>query len=139
VGQWVSEDKFHPAPWDPQGGTAATKMNNRLDLDGFFLISDCVQTRGGKESYRGHGVFGWDAQQQKFTMHWFDVMGIDPGGPGLGTWEGNKLCFVHQHSMGYGRFTYEFNSPNSFTFRMERSQDGKDFMPFLDSVYRRTS
>lgn len=126
VGQWVSEDQFHPTPWDPKGGTATTRMNTRLDLDGFFVIADAVQERGGKVSYRGHGVFGWDAPQQRYTMHWFDGMGCDPGGPALGTWQGNKLSLVHQHAMGHGRFTYEFDSPGTFKFKMERSQDGKN-------------
>jgi hypothetical protein len=137
VGQWVSEDRFHPAPWDPKGGTARTEMTTRMDLDGFFVIADCSQEREGKVSYRGHGVFGYDPAQQKYTMHWFDVMGFDPGAPALGTWDGNKLCFVHEHSMGCGRFTYEFDPPDSFKFRMERSHDGKDWTPFMDSVYRR--
>ncbi len=139
VGQWVSEDKFHPTPWDPKGGMAKTSMNTRADLDGFFIISDAAQERDGKVTYRGHGVFGYDGLQQKYTMHWFDVMGFDPGPPALGTWEGNKLTFLHKHSMGSGRFTYEFDSPSTFRFKMERSQDGQTWMPFLDSVYRRVS
>ncbi len=138
VGQWASEDTIHPAPWDPKGGTAATKMNCRMDLDGFFVLCDCAQERGGKVTYRGHGVFGYDGMQQRYTMHWFDVMGVDPGPPALGTWEG-KLTFVHTHAMGHGRFTYEFDSPTSFKFKMERSQDGKNWAPFMDSVYRRVS
>lgn len=137
VGQWVSEDRIHPAPWDPKGGTARTRMTTRADLDGPFVIADCAQERDGRVTYRGHGVFGYDAGQQKYTMHWFDVMGVDPGAPALGTWDGNRLGFVHKRSIGCGRFTYEFEVSDGFKFRMERSRDGTDWAPFMDSVYRR--
>jgi hypothetical protein len=112
-------------------------MTCGLDLDGFFVVCDAAQERSGEVSYRGHGVFGYDGQKQKYTMHWFDVMGVDPGGPALGAWEGNRLSFVHQHSMGWGRFTYDFDGTETFKFKMERSQDGKNWTPFMDSAYRR--
>ena len=139
VGQWTGEEKFHPMPWSPDGGTATSRTNARLDLDGFFVVSDHEQKRDGKVSYRGHGVFGYDTQKQKYTMHWFDVMGCDPGAPALGTWEGNTLVLQHQHHMGHGRFTYKFERDGEYTFKMEHSQDGKNWMPFMDGTYKRSS
>lgn len=136
AGKWVGEETFHPGPFGPAGKATST-TNARMDLDGFYLISDHEQKRDGKVSYRGHGVFGYDTFQSKYTMHWYDVMGCDPGAPGLGTWDGNTLMFQHSHKMGHGRFTYVIESPNAYAFKMEFSQDGKNWMPFMDGKYKR--
>ena len=70
-------------------------------------------------------------------MHWFDSMGCDPGAPAVGTWEGNRLSFQSKHEMGHGRYTYEFVGKDSYTFKLEHSQDGKSWMPFMDATYKR--
>jgi hypothetical protein len=70
-------------------------------------------------------------------MHWFDTMGCDPGAPATGTWDGNTLTLQNQHQMGHGRFQYEFVGNDSYKFQMAMSQDGKQWMPFMDGVYRR--
>ena len=116
----------------------ASKSVNRLDLDGFFLLIDHQQTRDGKISYRGHGVYGFDPMQQKYTMHWFDVMGFDPGPPALGTWEGDTLCFQHSHAKGHGRYTYKFPREGVYSLLIEMSQDGKNWIPFLEGTYTRS-
>ncbi len=139
VGQWTGEEKFHPMPWAPKGGAATSETNARLDLDGFFLVSDYVQKRGGEVTHRGHGVFGYDLQKQKYTMRWFDVTGFDPGVPALGTWVGNTLCLLHEHHMGHGRFTYTFERDGLYTFKVEKSEDGKNWTPFLEGTYKRTT
>ena len=139
VGEWTGEETLHPMPWQPDKVAVTSRISSRLDLDGFFLITDHQQTRDGRVSYRGHGIFGWDSRKQRYTMHWFDVMGVDPGPPSMGTWEGNKLCFQHQHHMGHSRYTYEFEGEGPYTFTLEVSQDGESWSPFLTGRYRRVS
>ena len=128
-----------PSPWDPKGGTATSRTSTRLELGGFFLLTDYVQERDGRVSYRGHGVVGWDAGQERFTLYWFNSMGIDPGAPALGTWEGNVLRFQHQHDMGHSRYTYTFDGSDSYTFTLEHSPDGQEWMTFLQGTYKRAS
>ena len=137
VGEWKGREIFHPMPWDPSGGEAVSTTTTRLGLDGFFIIMDTEQKRGGVVSYRGHGVFGYDMFQNKYTMHWFDTMGCDPGAPAIGTWEGNKLKLQNRHQMGYGRFAYEFVDDNTYLFKMEMSSDGQNWTPFMDGTYKR--
>lgn len=72
-------------------------------------------------------------------MHWFDSMGGDPGAPALGTWSGNKLCFQHQHHMGHSRYTYNFESKDTYTFKLEYSQDGQSWSAFLEGTYKRAT
>ena len=87
-----------------------------MGLDGFFLISDYTETRGGRVSYRGHGVYGWDPQDQCYTMHWFDGMGSIPKAWAKGKWEGNVLMFppararalaLHLHDSGKPRVPFQ--------------------------------
>lgn len=137
AGTWSGEETLHPMPWSPQPAKATSRSVNRLDLSDFFLLIDHEQTRDGHVTYRGHGIFGYDTRQQKYTMHWFDVMGSDPGPPALGTWEGDTLRFQHSHHMGHSRYTYRFENDRKYTMRIEMSQDGKNWMPFLDGTYRR--
>src|SRR5262245_6855995 len=72
VGTWSGDETMKPSPWDAKGGSAKAVSETRLDLDGFFLISDYRQERDGRVTYRGHGVFGLDAKTNEYTMNWFD-------------------------------------------------------------------
>lgn len=78
VGRWTGEEKLFPSPWDPKGGTASSRVENRLALDGFAIVQDYEQERNGKICFRGHGVLRWEAQQQCYEMYWFDSMGMPP-------------------------------------------------------------
>lgn len=137
VGQWKGQEKIFPSPWNAQSSTTTSRSTARMDLGGFFLVMDYVQESNGQESFRGHGVYGWDPRQQKYTMHWFDVMGGDPGAPPLGTFEGNTLCFQHQHHCGHSRYTYIIDGPDAYTFRLENSKDGVNWTPFMEGKYQR--
>ena len=136
-GTWVSEEKLYPSPWDAQGGTALGRTESKMALDGFYLLSDYVQERGGKVTYRGHGVFGYDPSKNAYSMHWFDSMGFPCGDPAKGTWEGNRLTFQSASPMGHGRFTYEFQGEGRYHFKLENSQDGKQWAAFMEGVYTR--
>lgn len=138
VGSWTSEETMHPSPWDPKGGTAEARSEYRLACDGFFLVCDYEQLRGGEVTFRGHGVYGWDAERQKHTMRWFDSMGVDPGAPALGAFDGDTLVFERETRAGRSRYTYRFESPDRFTFGIESSRDGgASWSTLLESVYTR--
>jgi hypothetical protein len=139
VGQWSGEETMHPSPWDPKGGPARSKTLARMELDGSFVFADYEQERGGTITYRGKGVYGYDTFQNKYTMHWFDTMSCDPGPPALGVWEGDRLTFVHQHPMGFGRFTYVFQGTDAYSFKLENSRDGQNWSTFLEGTYQRVS
>jgi len=138
AGEWSGEETIHPSPWDAKGRKATSKTRARMDLGGFFLIADYEQHGpDGTVCYAGHGVYGWDPKAEKYTMHWFDVWGMDPGAPMLGTWEGKTLRFDHKHERGYNRYIYVFEADGRYAFRIEMSQDGKNWAPFIDGTYQR--
>jgi hypothetical protein len=137
TGNWVGEEKIYPSPWD--GGPASGRMESRMALDGFFLITDYTEERGGTVSYRGHGVYGWDPQDQCYTMHWFDSMGGIAKIWAKGRWEGDVLTYQHQHERGHSRYVYTLQGSGQYHFKIESSQDGKAWMTFMEGTYRKKS
>jgi len=53
AGKWKATEKMFPNAWDKEGGTATARVESRVDVDGFFVVTDYVQERGGQASYRG--------------------------------------------------------------------------------------
>ena len=137
AGNWVGEEKIYPGPWDPQGGSATAKIESRSGLDGFFMITDYTETRGGQVSYRGHGVHGYDPSEKCYVMFWFDSMGSCGSLPAKGTWEGNRLVYTNKTPMGHSRYTYDFQGEGRYRFMIENSQDGKQWAPMMEAQYTR--
>ena len=139
AGSWAGEEIVHPSPWDPGGGPATGRTLARMSLGGFFLISDYEQERDGKVNFRGHGVYGWDTESNLYTMHWFDSLGIDPGDPGTGAWEGDVLTFTHgTFPRGRSRHVYRIGS-DEYHLRIEQLVAKMGWRPFLEGTYRRVS
>jgi hypothetical protein len=137
VGSWVGEERIYPSPWEPKMSSAQGKVTARFDLDGFVVVTDYIEERGGKVSYRGHGVYGWDAKKQHYTMHWFDSMGGSPSAPGVGTWEGQRLTFqAYDPERGFHRYSYEFGDKR-YRFVITHSKDGKDWQPMMEAAFMR--
>ena len=135
AGRWKGAEKMYPSPWAPEGSDAVGIIEAEMQIDGFFLISNYKQTVGGQQTFLGHGVYGWDAQKQSYTMHWFDSMGMDPGAPALGTLEGNVLTFRSESPMGKHRFVYTFSEGGGHHFAMAMSKDGENWQPLMEGTY----
>ncbi len=136
AGIWNGKEKMHPSPWDPAGGEAQGTTRGRVALDGFAVIADYEQSRGGKPSFAGHGVYTWDASAKQVVMHWFDSMG-QGAEEFRGTWKGDRLELQSKNPMGLARMSYDFSKPGALTSRMEMSQDGKSWTTFFDGTYQR--
>jgi hypothetical protein len=135
AGEWAGDETIHPTPWDAAGGMAKGAMKCRIDCDGFALVQDYVQKRGGKVTYRGHGVLGYDPQAKVYLWHWSDSMGGVPSEVTRGEWKGNKLAFQHSGPHGHSRYVYTFNRDGSLGFVIENSQDGAQWAPFITAKY----
>jgi hypothetical protein len=135
IGDWSGDETMHPTPWDPEGGPAKGKYKVRGDLGGYGIVQEYVQKRGGKVTYQGHGVMGYDPQSQSYVWHWSDSMGGVPTEVTRGQWTGNKLVFQHASPMGHQRYTYTFNRDKSIGFSIESSQDGSQWAPFMTGKY----
>jgi hypothetical protein len=78
VGRWSGEEKMTPMPFDPEGGVAIGRVDNRVALDGFAVVQDYEQERGGAITYRALGVYRWDADKDEYVLYWYDSMGGPP-------------------------------------------------------------
>jgi hypothetical protein len=137
AGTWQGKETLFPSQWVPETRSAEARVTARMDVGGFFLITDYVEEREGKVNYRGHGVFGFCDQEGVYTMYWFDD--VSPGSlvtPAKGRWEGDTLAFENESPMGKGRYVYTLTD-GGYTFRIETSRDGKTWSPMVEGRYTR--
>ena len=137
IGDWTSEETMFPMPWDPEGGKAKGRYKVRSAPGGFGIVQEYEQKRGGKVSYTGHGVMGYDEQEKCYLWHWSDSMGGVPNTVTRGTWTDNKLVFQHSGQHGHSRYTYTFRRAGSVDFSIDCSQDGQQWQPFMTGRYAR--
>lgn len=140
-GTWEGDETLHPAPpWRPEATRARGRFVNRRVLDGFFLQNDYEESRDGVVNFRGHGMYGFDAKDGTYTMHWFDSMGAPPAHVPRGRFEGNVLRFEADAPFGRVAYVYETLGADEFAFRIESSPDGgTTWRPFMEGRYRRVA
>jgi hypothetical protein len=129
VGEWQGTETMHPSQWDPQGGTAIGRMNSRLALSGFAVISEYEQERDGAVTFTGHGVMTYDTTEACYVLHWFDCLGSPPE-VFKGTFDGDVLTIGHGGPGMHARFTYDLSREKKMASRMEMSPDGEDWKLF---------
>jgi len=137
TGRWTGPEKMHPAPWDPTGGPATGNVDNRTALDGFAVVQDYFQERGGAISFRGHGVMYHDATRQDYVMDWLDSMG-GPRSEFRGQFEGDVLKLTSNGPMGLCRCSFDLAKPGAYAFLMEVSPDGQQWFPAMEGSYTKS-
>lgn len=137
AGSWTSVETIHPGPWDPVGGTRTGRCEARVAMGGFFVVSDYEQTKDGRVSYRGHGVYGYDVKSKRWSMHWFDDMGGIPAQVVWGTWDGDTLVYEMSGPNGHHRYTYRLVRDGEYVFSILTSQDGKAWTTFMEGRFTR--
>ncbi|NUO81289.1 DUF1579 family protein [candidate division KSB1 bacterium] len=138
VGRWSGEERLYPSPFDPAGGTALARIENRSVLDGFAVVHDYEQERSGSVNLRGHGVLRYDAMQQCYEMYWFDSMGMTPN-VFRGNFEGEVLSLSCKDAQSHSRATFDLGVKGQYKFRMDVSPDGNQWFPFMEGQYTRKS
>lgn len=107
-------------------------------LGGMFVVGEYEQRIDGKVSMLGHAVIGYDADKDRYTLHWFDNMGNPPSSPGYGTWQDSTLVFEHESPKHKGRTIFEI-TPEGFRFSVAMQPPGKDWQTALEGDYSRDS
>ncbi len=136
AGAFRGEEILHPSPALPAGGRAVGRFRSRM-FEEFFLITDYEQEQDGRVVFRGHGVYGFDAAEHCYTMHWFDSLGSDPGAPVKGRWAGDHLVFQREGALGQQRYAYTLEGAGAFRFVMSFSADGANWRTLLEGRYAR--
>ena len=89
-------------------------------------------------TFRGHGVYGYDAQHGTYTRHWFDTSGVPPQEVQRGRFEGEALAFEIETPLGRVRSILAMRGTDEFTFRVECTPDqGKTWNRVMHGAYRR--
>jgi hypothetical protein len=136
AGIWKGTETMYPSGWDPKGGEAQAVTRSRVALDGFAVIGDYEQTRGGKTTFQGHAVYTWDANAKQVVLHWFDStgQGVDEF---RGGWTGDRLVLQCENAMGFWRMSWDHSKPGVVNSCMETSKDGKAWAKLFDGKYLR--
>ena len=138
MGEWSGEEILHPGPWSPEEQSSQGSFSNRMGCDGFYLINDYVQRSDYAVNFRGHGVYGWDAEAEHYTMYWVDSMGMAPARC-TGNWDGDTLIFHNDGATGKNRYSYTLQGADGFTFRIACCSPGDtQWQPMMTGVYRRS-
>lgn len=134
LGEWEGPEEIAATPWGP-GGPALGQMSFRSDLDGFALLQDYIEHKGGRVSFRGHGVFMIDPATKEVLWYWFDSMGFPPGDPARGQFDGQRLTLTRVTERGSSRYVYEI-SETTLAFSIENKfPHDADFKEFVSGRY----
>jgi hypothetical protein len=136
AGEWSGEEMVFPSRWT-EGGKATAQVKARIDLNGFYLIQDTVQTRNGKESFATHGVFTYDREDRLYKLFWHDSLGYYSPAPASGGWSGKSLILVRGSLRGNARHVYEVVDNDNYTMKIQFSPDAEGWADVLTGVYRR--
>jgi hypothetical protein len=108
-----------------------------MDLNGFYLIQDTVQTRDGNETFATHGVFTYDRDDRTYKLFWHDSLGYYSPAPASGGWAAKSLILVRGSLRGNARHVYEVVDDNNYTMKIQFSPDAEGWADVLTGTYRR--
>ena len=134
--EWRGEEMVFPSRWT-EGGPAISRVSARIDLNGFYLIQDTRQTRGGHETFATHAVFTYDREDRHYKLFWHDSLGYYAPAPASGGWTDNILTLVRGSLRGNARHVYEVIDDNSYSLKIQFSPDAEGWADVLTGVYRR--
>jgi hypothetical protein len=136
AGEWNGEEVVFPSRW-VAGGPATSHVVARMDLNGFYLIQDCVQMRDGKQAFATHGLFTYDRDDRTYKLFWYDSLGYTPPSPASGGWVGKTLTLVRGSLRGNARHVYEIIDDDSYSLKIQFSPDAEGWADVLTGIYRR--
>lgn len=135
AGLWTGEEKMSPSPWDPKGCVATGKVKNTVALDGFVVVQEYEQVKDGQVTFRGHGIFTFNPEKQQNELVWCDSMG-GVAQTFTGKFQGDVLTCTAPSPMGTTRCSFDV-SGGGYKFKMEMSQDGKQWMTMMEGKYKK--
>ena len=136
AGEWTGEETVFPSRW-VAGGQAVSRVSARMDLNGFYLIQDTMQTRDGKESFATHGVFTFDREDKLYKLFWHDSLGYFAQSPASGAWKDKTLTLIRGSLRGNARHVYDIVDADTYTMKIQFSPDAEGWADVLTGTYRR--
>jgi hypothetical protein len=139
VGSWRGEEEMSATQWTP-AGPATAEVEATAEHGGLFVTQRYRQTRGGRESFASHNVFGFDPADGLTKMFAFDSMGFFPSMPASGTWNGDTLVLERSSPRGAARVSYLFDGADRYRTHLEFKPAGSDdWQDMAKGAFRRMS
>jgi hypothetical protein len=138
IGRWRCEARVRSA--DGGWQTLQATWLGRYILDGHAIADEYRMTNAsGELIVLGLNLRTYDVTQQTWNMKWLNALAgtwVDLGPKELGgvRFDGNSIIYVLKEPMAghaYTRATYTNNSEEHFTWRGEKSDDGKTWSEFM--------
>jgi hypothetical protein len=138
IGRWRCEAKFKPADGDWQ--TFEAMWFGRFILEGYAIADEYRMTDStGALIVLGLNLRTYDAARQTWNIKWLnavagtwtDLVSEELGGA---MFDGTSVSYVFKEPMAdhaYTRATYTNISKTHFTWRGEKSDDGKSWKEFM--------
>ena len=116
---------------------------NRM-LGGIWLVSD-FEGSFGDASFRGHGVYGYDSEKQKYVGTWVDTMNTTPMVMEGAYNEATKEMVFESESPDPSGQVYETRSATThrddgtrvFTMSMRPKGEDGDYLTMMEITYTR--
>jgi hypothetical protein len=138
IGRWRCKAKVRPANGEWQMFQAT--WLGRFILDGYAIADEYRMTgSAGELLVLGMNLRTYDAARQVWNIKWLDALAgtwVDLGPEELGgvTFDGQSIVYSFKEPVAahaYTRATYTNISKLHFTWRGERSDDGKSWSEFM--------
>ncbi len=132
AGNWISDGIMKPGAMG-QGGKF-TSTDDGHWMDGKFFLVLHSKFKGAMGDGMSLAVMGYDPEKKVYTYNEFNSMGQTVHSEG--TVDGDTWTWTNDdNSSGQamkGRYTMKAQSPTSYTYKYEVSQDGKDWTEVMD-------
>jgi hypothetical protein len=138
IGRWRCDAKIRVA--DGEWQTFPATWLGRFILDGHAIADEYRMTRdSGELIVLGLNLRSYDANKQIWNIKWLNALAgtwVDLGPEKLGgvTFDGQSITYALEEPMAahaYTRATYTNISRTHFTWRGEKSDDGKTWSEFM--------
>jgi hypothetical protein len=138
VGHWTVEGEWKPGPWGP-GVKIASTYDGKMTLGGFFF-QGLARDKGVMQVAE---YFGYDPVNKNFVANTYmvdgtKIMWVGTASGNTFSWTGKAIAATgEQYSIrGRDAFTADFKSLASM---LERSADGKTWVPFLEMKWTKAA
>jgi hypothetical protein len=146
IGSWRCDARLkgEDGSWEP----LEASWVGRYVLDGYAIMDEFRMTRPtGELLVLGANLRAYDVKNEAWTLKWLNALDgtwVDLGPEELGgvQIDGHSISYAFEEPVGphaLTRATYLDISPNHFTWRGERSSDGKAWEEFLVIEAHRSS
>jgi hypothetical protein len=132
AGNWKTEGEIKPNPMMPAGKMSSADKAEWFPGGFHVVIHSTGKTPMGPSN--GLGILAYDAENKGYTYYGIDNSGFAT--LSKGSVNGKNWVFTDESKMGgktyHGRYSMTEDSPTSYSFKYEMSEDGKTWAVVME-------